>query len=398
MAIIPDQLPGLVAQLSALVNSAHEGSPPYEAMHDIAEKILYATRPHMLDPMQRVFPSVDLAVLRLFIDWNVLDAIPLHGAIAYKDLAGKVAAEEKILKRYTWILVARKILTQTDENHVAHTEISKLYRRDGPASTAFTFYYDEILPGIMKLPQYHAHYGRREPVMQNHTPFSFGHEQPDKTVWEIAHQDPRRLKRAMDTMDICQDGPTIAGVYDFGWVSDVVAKEGDASRVLFVDVGSGKGHVTKAILEQNKFIPRERTVLQDREDVMEQVASLRDPGLTGVRLQSHDFHDEQPIKNALIYFVCRCLHNYSDEVATKMLTHLGNAMASDSRILIAEIAMSDPPSAFQSAHDMTMVALGGKERTVKDWAELAGRAGLAVKETHGLNSDAWIHVIECVRA
>lgn len=157
--------------------------------------------------------------------------------------------------------------------------------------------YDEILTSALKMPEFFAHYGRREPVGQTHTPFSFGHGEPGKTVWEIAHQSPERLRRVMEAMGSAQLGPLIAESYDFGWVRSRVAEAEERDRVLFVDVGGGKGHVTKAVLAQNEFIPRHRAVLEDRDEVVRAVAEAPGPGLEGVRLQGHDFHTEQSIKS-----------------------------------------------------------------------------------------------------
>lgn len=98
MAIHPNELPGLVAQMSALVNSS-QGSTPNAAMQDLAEKILFATRPNMIDPLQRAYHVIDTLAIRLLIDWKVFDAIPLEGAVSYADLASKVDADEIILSK-----------------------------------------------------------------------------------------------------------------------------------------------------------------------------------------------------------------------------------------------------------------------------------------------------------
>ncbi|KAF6828292.1 o-methyltransferase [Colletotrichum plurivorum] len=286
-------------------------------MQNLAEKILFATRPHMIDPMKRVFHIVDTLSIRLLIDWKVFDAIPMEEAVSYADLASKVDAEESI--------------------------------RRGPR---------------------HLHQDAR--VLR-----------------------PLRLRRVMEAMGSVQLGPMVAASYDFGWVRGRVAEAEERDRVLFVDVGGGKGHVTKAVLAQNGFIPRRLAVLEDREEVVRAVAEAGEPGLEGVRLQGHDFHTEQPIKNALMYTICRYIHDYGEEVAVKMMRHLRDAMAPDSKLLIAECVMGDPPTSFETMMDFIMIDLGGKERTAKEWAELAARAGLRVENIHGAGRE--IQVVECVK-
>lgn len=149
------------------------------------------------------------------------------------------------------------------------------------------------------MPEYFRHYGRHEPTQQNHTPYSYGHGEPDKTLWEICHKEPARLKRVMDAMDTVTHGPMIGKEYDFSWLKEKIADPAQKDRILFVDVGAGKGHIAKAILQENPFIPHDRVALEDRDEVMKQVAANPDSGLTGVKLQSHDFHKEQPIKSKL---------------------------------------------------------------------------------------------------
>ncbi|KAJ0368273.1 hypothetical protein COL26b_010924 [Colletotrichum chrysophilum] len=381
MAITPSELPGLISQLSALVNSNRDGAPTPE-MELIAEKILYATRPYGNDAMNRIYPYVEIVTIRLFMDWGVFENIPDEGTISYAQLAKRVDADESILRRYAWILVARNILIQTGEELLSHSEVSKKYRPGNLEVRLATFYYDEMFLTAVKMPEYFRHYGRREPTQQNHTPYSYGHGEPDKTLWEICHKEPARLKRVMDAMDTVTHGPMIGKEYDFSWLKERIADPAQKDRILFVDVGAGKGHITKAILQENPFIPHDRVALEDRDEVMKQVVANPDPGLAGVKLQSHDFHKEQPIKKAFIYFICRCLHNYSDEVSGKMLTHLSQAMGSDSRVLVAEMVMDDPPQPLQAMYDFTMLDIGGKERTAKNWAQMAAGAGLKVNKIY----------------
>ncbi|KAF9870936.1 O-methyltransferase [Colletotrichum karsti] len=376
MAITPDELPGLVSQLSALVNSPRQGGPTLE-MERIAEKILYATRPLPSDPMHRMFPYVDLVLIRLFIDWKVFETIPLDGAISYAQLAKAVDADESILRRYASFLVSRHILVQEDGDRIAHTDVSKLYLPGRQEFNLFTFYYDEMFLSCVKKPEYYAHYGRQ------------------KTLWEIAHSRPERLKRVMEAMDTVQHGPMIARTYDFSWLREKLTDPQHQDRIAFVDVGGGKGHMIKDVMRGNPFMPANRMALEDRDEVMKEVAINREPELEGVKLQSHDFHKEQPIKNAFIYFICRCLHNYSDEVSGKMLTHISNAMAPDSRVVIAEMVMEDPPEPLQAMYDFTMIDIGGKERTAKGWSDLAASAGLKVSKIFGSSNE--MKIVECVK-
>ncbi|KAL1962337.1 hypothetical protein VTN77DRAFT_9750 [Rasamsonia byssochlamydoides] len=56
---------------------------------------------------------------------------------------------------------------------------------------------------------------------------------------------------------------------------------------------------------------------------------------------SHDFFTSQTVKNAHVYYIRRCLHNWPDAHCIKILKQVVLAMASDSRILIAEMVVPE---------------------------------------------------------
>ena len=100
-----------------------------------------------------------------------------------------------------------------------------------------------------------------------------------------------------------------------------------------------------------------------------------------------------------MYLIRRCLHNYSDTVASNILSNLSEAMADDSRILIEEDVMDDPPNRYTAAFDFTMLGFGGKQRTEGCWREVITRSGglrlASITKGHGrLKSSC---VIQCVK-
>lgn len=72
-------------------------------------------------------------------------------------------------------------------------------------------------------------------------------------------------------------------------------------------------------------------------------------------------------------------------------------MASDSRLLILEQVLTNPPSAMAAATDILMASIGGKERTVEGFRDIAGKAGLAIREVY-LSEGTDVSVVECVKA
>lgn len=91
------------------------------------------------------------------------------------------------------------------------------------------------------------------------------------------------------------------------------------------------------------------------------------------------------------------MHDWSDENDRIILSHLADAMAPDSRVLITEQIMPNPPTALNAWTDLCMMNLGGKERTEKMFQALTASAGLRIVGVHkSLATD--VAVIECVKA
>jgi hypothetical protein len=62
----------------------------------------------------------------------------------------------------------------------------------------------------------------------------------------------------------------------------------------------------------------------------------------------------------------------------EILRHISAAMAADSKLLIVETLLSNPPSALQASMDIMMLAIGGKERNLEGFKAICGQAGLKI--------------------
>lgn len=100
--------------------------------------------------------------------------------------------------------------------------------------------------------------------------------------------------------------------------------------------------------------------------------------------------------DALIYWIRRCLHDYGDDDSVNILSRLSDAMGSDSKVLVVEYVLQNPPPPVGAMTDFGMMTIGGKERTAADWESVVARAGLKIERIHGLEKK--IQVIECAKA
>jgi hypothetical protein len=84
--------------------------------------------------------------------------------------------------------------------------------------------------------------------------------------------------------------------------------------------------------------------------------------------------------DAHIYYLRRILHNYQDEICIRILKVLAEAMAPSSRLLIGEVVLPSrvPVGGEMTGYwkDVVMLAIGGKERSEKEYGKILDKAGL----------------------
>lgn len=273
------------------------------------------------------------------------------------------------------------------------------------------------LTPYMSMPRYFDEYGRKEPQTINHVPATFAYGHPEMSVYEMIGRNPAWTKRFSRQMEAMEINMPIAGVYDFDWLVQRVQEETaeDKDRPVFVDVGGSIGQAVKAIMAENPALPPGRFVLQDRQEVISSPQVVNDPELGDVTKIAVDFHREQPTKGtsegerlcaheliaetgSYIYFIRRCCHNYPDRVVSNMLRVIAESMAEDSRVLIQEDVMDNPPQPLAATLDVLMLGLGGKQRTLDCWIQVAAAAGLEVSGvSRGKGRWTSLGVVECIK-
>ena len=85
---------------------------------------------------------------------------------------------------------------------------------------------------------------------------------------------------------------------------------------------------------------------------------------------------------ALIYYIRRCLHDWTFPDCVRILKNIADAMIPGvSRLLISEMVVpaqgADPEVCW---YDITMMASGGMERTEKQWIELLDASGFKLRK------------------
>ncbi|GME28674.1 O-methyltransferase [Neofusicoccum parvum] len=323
-------------------------------------------------PFDYVAQTAELATLRMLMEWRAIEHIPPTGSITYTELASKISADPSLIRRFCWPSVASGLLAQPTTDAVAHTAASRCFLNENPQGAYFKCLYDFVTPASVAWPRWAATHGRTAPVEPSDNPFSHGHGAPDKGYWEIlTGQFLLDLNAAMQNLDAIL--PT-NGAYPFGLIAEGAAKVAP-DAALVVDVGAGRGQAIERMREECPAIPPERCVLQDTEEVIADVERMGAEGLRGVKRMVVDYFAEQPCKGALVYFMRRIMHDWSDKYCVQILERLRDAMAEHSRILIMDQILENPPSRVTAAMDIVMMTVGAGERDVKSWNELIEKVG-----------------------
>jgi hypothetical protein len=221
-------------------------------------------------------------------------------------------------------------------------------------------------------------YGRKEPAGPSHVPLSFAKGEPERVYWDFIYGDPKVAPVFVRAMEVMQVALPLTGIYDFSWLVERTRLDVDKSRAALVDVGGGKGQAIKAFCNEFPGLPRARCVLQDLPEALKTVDELDEPEMREVQKVPIDFHKKQPVKNALVYFMRKCMHDYSDVVCVNMMKVQAAAMADDSRFLLNEDVMPTHPTPIAVLSDMMMLGYAGKQRTLARWHELLAEAGLKI--------------------
>jgi len=183
--------------------------------------------------------------------------------------------------------------------------------------------------------------------------------------------------------------------YDYPWEA--------LGAATVVDVGGGVGGTS---LDLARRFPKLHLIVEDRPSSIEKAEEVWQQEYPEaikagrVKLLSHDFFTEQPIKGAEVYFLRHVLHDWPDDECVAILSQLRGAMGPDSIVMIVEkvihttvgspqLKSAPPPllpnygSAHQSGnmHDLIMMAVhNGMERTPEMLDALANRAGMKLSK------------------
>lgn len=107
-----------------------------------------------------------------------------------------------------------------------------------------------------------------------------------------------------------------------------------------VDVGGSHGVVS---IELARRFPSLRLIVQDRDEVIAGGSSMVPEDVADrVTFMAHDFFEEQPVRNADVYFFRWIFHNWSDKYCVQICRALIPALKPGAWLLIQDILLPEP--------------------------------------------------------
>ncbi|MEO6714761.1 MAG: methyltransferase [Mycobacteriales bacterium] len=175
--------------------------------------------------------------------------------------------------------------------------------------------------------------------------------------------------------------PQESDIYDQGMtamttrrISKVVPCFDFSEFNVIADIGGGRGHLLRAVLEG---APGARGVLFDRAQVADGLGST-----DLISVQVGDFFAD-PLPVADCYLLSNIIHDWSDPDALAILTAVRAAAPPTSTLLLFEFVVPEDAGQFEASDiDVEMLALvGGRERTLKEYTDLLAAGGWRLQRT-----------------
>ena len=157
-------------------------------------------------------------------------------------------------------------------------------------------------------------------------------------------------------------------MHDYASVPAALDLQGD-ERVI--DAGGGLGVLAGLLVDA---FPGLRVTVLDRPEVVERAARGRKAD--GVTFRAVDLFDPWSVDGDAV-ILARVLHDWDDAPALRLLRHARRALPSGGRLFVVEMMLPEGGSAGGLCDLHLLVATGGRERAVSEYATLLDRAGFA---------------------
>ena len=283
----------------------------------------------------------------------------MDGARSPDELAAEAGCHAGALYRVLRALAAAGVVHEDDDRRFSLTAVGELLRSDVSGSLA-------PWAALVARPYLWRAWGElMHSVCTGENAFAHVH---GVDVWEYRAEHPEEgaiFDRAM-TAQTRRSNQAVIDAYDFGRFETIV------------DVGGGEGAVLAAILAEH---PKLRGVLFDQPHVVEKAHDLLSAaGVSDrVRVESGSFFDGVP-PGGDAYILRFIIHDWPDAECIQILRNIRAVLPTPGRVLVVENLVPSPNEglAVKLLDLQMLVAPGGQERTIDEYARLLANADLGL--------------------
>lgn len=238
-----------------------------------------------------------------------------------------------------------------------HTETSRFLRSDHPASLR-----DYVR--MLGLPVFWDAFGDLDHSLRTGESAFAKHHAEGVFRYLAEHPEESHIFDLAMTAKSHRDIAAILPAYDFSQFSTIA------------DIAGGRGHLLRAILKSS---PKTQGILFDQPHVVAAVAPEDGEKLTV--FGGNFFADSMPQADA--YLLMNIIHDWPDAESIRILSAIRRDMPQHARVLVIETIVPATPGPHLSKElDIIMMAIpGGMERTQEEYAALASKCGLRLKQT-----------------
>jgi len=280
-------------------------------------------------------------------------------------LAAKVGANPDALARVLRLLSAYGVF-QVERGKVRHSPASRLLRSDHPQSM-------RPLARMFGLDINWKSYDEFEQSVRTGEPSSKKILPEGFWGYFAEHPDAGRIFNEAMTAKAQTQVPAVVAGYEFSPFATIA------------DIGGGRGHLLRAVLQAN---PSARGVLFDLPNVIQDASGVAGDRLT---LQAGDFFKDA-LPKADCYLIMEVIHDWGDKESQSIFEAIRRAAQPGAKLLVIEQMVPDDNLPHWSKMlDIHMLALlGGKQRTREEYTVLLRPAGFKVVQVHPTRSDVSI--------
>ena len=302
--------------------------------------------------------------LHVIADYGVADAVGATGATP-GEIAERTGLDADAAERVLRLLAAHGVFVRDADGRYVHTPASRLLESGKPGSLrayvrmggmpAFWDRFTELGRTVAR--------GARRRDMGSLVDYFAAHAE------EAAIFNEAMVSKSRAVL------PAVAAAYDFSRLATIA------------DIGGGRGHLLKLILER---APAARGIVFERPHVVGDTEPV--PRL---ELVPGDFFADA-LPAADLYLLMDVLHDWDDDDARRILAAVRRAAPPGARLLIVETLVPETHgSHFAETRDVIMLAVtGGRERTEAEHAALLRAAGFEL--TRVLPSSSQYSLVEAI--